>query len=391
MSDNASSRLLAVQVGSGWFPEIAGGLNRYYFDLLRALPAAGVDCRGLVVGSPAVDIDSASAVHAYAPAGASMLTRWRAGRAAVRRVWAGLPSDRPAVLVTHFAPYAYALTRPPTGRPWVVHFHGPWATESAREGEKRWATRAKFHIERSVYRRADRFIVLSAAFRDVMCNGYGIEPARVAVIPGGVDLLRFAPAAVADRSDARRRLSWPLDRPIVLAVRRLASRMGLENLVDAMADLRQRVPDALCLIAGRGRLENELRARIVAAGLAEHVRLLGFVPDADLPWAYRAADVSVMPTESLEGFGLSAVESLAAGTPVLVSPVGGLPEVVRSLDASLILPDAATGTLATALMRALTDASSLPAAEACRAYAERFDWPVIVRQVAAVYAGAIKR
>ena len=389
MSGPTPSRLLAVQVGSGWFPEAAGGLNRYYFDLLRALPDAGVDRRGLVVGSHDVEADSGGSVRAYAPADVAIWKRWRAGRRAVRQAWSDVPATRPALLATHFAAYAYPLARPPGGRPWVVHFHGPWAAESRREGGGRLATAAKKYIEQAVYRRADRFVVLSDAFRRVLCDGYDIDPARVNVVPGGVDIARFATAFAAGRADARGRMGWPADRPIVLAVRRLASRMGLEKLIDAMADVRRRVPDALCLIAGRGRLEADLRGRITAAGLADSVRLLGFVADDDLPWAYRAADVSVMPSEALEGFGLSAVESLAAGTPVLVSPVGGLPEVVRSLDAALVLDDVTRVPLADALAVALGDPSSLPSAGECRRYATRFDWPIIAGRVADVYRQAV--
>ena len=104
--------------------------------------------------------------------------------------------------------------------------------------------------------------------------------------------------------------------------------MGLENLVDAMVRVHAEVPDALCVVVGRGKLRDQLVARIARKNLQSHVQLLGFVPDEQLPFLYRAADLTVMPSLSLEGFGLSAVESLAAGTPVLVTPVGGLPEVV---------------------------------------------------------------
>ncbi|MGC4030155.1 MAG: glycosyltransferase family 4 protein [Tepidisphaeraceae bacterium] len=388
-----STRLTTVQVGSGWFPEIAGGLNRYYFDLVHALPAVGVDCRGLVVGSAEVDRQSGGAVHAYAPAKASLLERWRAGRRATRDALTSPTLPKPAVLVTHFALYAWPLPRPPREIPTVVHFHGPYAAESAREGGGRLATAFKRYLERSVYRRADRLIVLSEAFRNVLCDGYGIAPERVAVIPGGVDVLRFTRAYELSREEARQRLGWPTDRPIVLAVRRLAGRMGLEHLVDAMNDVRRRVPDALCLIAGRGRLADALADRIRAAGLEQHVRLLGFVPDADLPLAYRAADVSVLPTESLEGFGLSAAESLATGTPVLVAPVGGLPEVVRDLAPGLILAKSAdAAVLGDALAAAFQSPGRLPSAEQCHTYAAaRFAWPTIAERVAEVYAQAFQQ
>ncbi len=92
----------------------------------------------------------------------------------------------------------------------------------------------------------------------------------------------------APRAEA---LNLPTDRPIVLTLRRLVRRMGLEDLVDAMATVRRSVPDALLLIVGRGTLDAELRERIAAIGLQDHVRLLGALPDARLPLVYRAADL----------------------------------------------------------------------------------------------------
>ena len=74
--------------------------------------------------------------------------------------------------------------------------------------------------------------------------------------------------------------------------------------------------------------------------MANHVRMLGSSRDADLPLYYRAADLSVVPTVALEGFGLVAAESLAAGCPALVTPVGGLPSVVADLSPDLVLEDA---------------------------------------------------
>ena len=117
------------------------------------------------------------------------------------------------------------------------------------------------------------------------------------------------------RDEARQILGWPRNRPIVLAVRRLTRRMGLVELIAAAQIIRRRVPDVLILIAGRGILAGELEAQIRAADMQDHVQMLGFLPDSKLPLAYRAADITVVPSLALEGFGLSAAESLAAGTP----------------------------------------------------------------------------
>jgi glycosyltransferase involved in cell wall biosynthesis len=382
--------LSTLQIGVGWFPENPGGLDRYFYELLRALPGVDVACRGLVIGSDRVAAESGGRVRAFASRGDSILKRWFAAREATTQTLAEL--GRRCLVSAHFSLYAHpglgGLVS--QGRPMVVHFHGPWAAESQQEGSGRIATWIKRRLENSVYRRADAFITLSTAFRNLLCEQYGIDSARVHVIPGGVDVDRFQSVIAMPRPDARVRLGLPGDRPIVLSVRRLVNRMGLENLIDAMQRVRATVPEALCVVVGRGKLHDQLQAQIVRHDLQSHVRLLGFVRDEQLPLVYRAADVTVMPSVSLEGFGLSAIESLASGTPVLVTPVGGLPEVVRELDPRLVMPGSDVGALTDSVVAALTNPAANPSAEACAAYARRrFHWPIIAQQVRSVYETAL--
>ena len=250
-------------------------------------------------------------------------------------------------------------------------------------------TRAKAALERAVYRRGNRFIVLSEAFRDILHRDYGVPLERVRVIAGGVNVGRFATKTT--RREARERLGWRQDRPTILAVRRLAQRMGLKDLIEAMDKVRVSVPDAQLLVAGTGPLAKALNAHVRALGLEDSVRFLGFVSDEDLTLAYRAADLTVVPTVALEGFGLVAVESLAAGTPVLVTPVGWLPEVVRELSPDLVLPTTGADSLAEGLAASLEGELVLPSAQSCQAYArERFDWPVVASRVRGVYTEAIR-
>jgi len=289
------------------------------------------------------------------------------------------------LVAAHFALYAFPVLDLIRDLPLVVHFHGPWAWEGREEARPGMQMRIKAWLERQVYRRAARYVVLSEAFGHELVERYRVDPACVRVVPGGVEAERFA--LDVTRQEARERLGWPLNRPIVLSVRRLVRRMGLKQLIEAMVLVRQQVPEALLLIAGRGPLAEGLQAQIEAQQLRQHVRLLGFLSEELLPWAYRAADLTIVPTVALEGFGLITLESLAAGTPVLVTPVGGLPEAVRGLSASLVLEAATKEALAAGLIEALTGQRSLPAPEACQAYVRaHFDWPVIARKVKAVYA-----
>jgi glycosyltransferase involved in cell wall biosynthesis len=144
------------------------------------------------------------------------------------------------------------------------------------------------------------------------------------------------------------------------------------------------------LIAGRGPQSCELQERIVREDLQDTVRLLGFIPDEDLPLAYRAADLTVVPSVALEGFGLVAAESLAAGTPAMVTPVGGLPELVRALCPELIFSAATVPALAEGIKTFLKDRQRFSTDHDCRRYAsENFDWRHVAAAVAQVYLNAV--
>ncbi|MHB1310872.1 MAG: asparagine synthase (glutamine-hydrolyzing) [Gemmatimonadaceae bacterium] len=376
--------LHTVQVGMEWFPDEPGGLNRVFFELARHLPAAGVDVRGLVVGSPGVARDTEGRITGVAPQAASLVSRLRAMHSAAAAL---LRADPDAIAVGHFALY----TAPLLGllgqtRPFVFHFHGPWAQETYAEKVSGVMPRLKAAVERRVYQRADACIVLSGAFGRILHASFGVPWEKIHVIPGGVDCARFN---IADsRAACRARLGWPPDRRIVLAVRRLTHRMGLDHLVAAVTALKARVPGVLVLIAGRGPVEAELQTLIQRASLEDHCRLVGFIAEDDLPAAYRAADLTVVPSVALEGYGLIVPESLAAGTPVMVTPVGGLPETVDGLSAHLVFASSSASAIARGLGDALTGAVPLPSAAECLAFARaRNDWPVVAEQVRRVYEG----
>jgi glycogen(starch) synthase len=369
-----------------WFPERQGGLDRVYYELSRALPESGFDVVGLVAGTELAAAQTHGMIQAFAPQKSSLPARLRGMRQAFTKM---VQAEMPDIIVSHFALYTLPLVDRLGRLPFVIHFQGPWADEGAVEGNAKLRHAFKRWVENLVYRRADRAIVLSQAFADVLATRYGYPRARIHIIPGGIDAPRFAVAA--SREEARQRLGWPADRPTIVAVRRLVPRMGLENLIAAIDIVRREVPDIMLKIAGRGMLQAQLTQQIAELGLADNVSLAGFVSDDDLPYFYRAANLSVVPTVALEGFGLIAAESLAAGTPCLVTPVGGLPEVVSALSPDLVLASTAASDIAERLQAVLSGRLSLPDETQCRAYAAgNFDWKIIAARVADVYRQALR-
>ncbi len=375
-----------TEIGTGWFAENPGGLERVFYGLFEHFADVAVQARGLVAGSAAVAELSGGAVYSFAPPGAPLLTRWAGLRRTLRKT---LREQRPDLIATHFALYTFPVLDLVRSYPLVIHFHGSWALESGVETTSRFGVAVKKYVETVVYRRATRFIVLSQAFKTVLRETYGVPDARIDVVPGGVDTRSYDTGL--SMAEARAALGWPLERPILLAVRRLVKRQGLENLIAAVAELRHQHPDVLLFIAGQGPLKSVLEAQIQALGVGEHVRLLGFVPDDNLPLSYRAANLSVVPTAAHEGFGLITIESLAAGTPVMVTPVGGLPEALREFSPDLILPDSSAESLIFGIASVLTGTQELPTSRACQAYArDYFDYRTVAERTRQVYSQALQ-
>jgi glycosyltransferase involved in cell wall biosynthesis len=371
-----------VQIGKGWFPEEPGGLNRYFYDCVEYLPQTGVTVHGLVAGSDQVVNGSEGIVSAFAPSQSSLLTRWQGARRS-------LPSYLKAadIIVSHFALYTFPVLTQLGDRPLVVHFHGPWALESQAEGTNSISTQVKKWLEQTCYRRAAVFIVLSKAFQNILHERYGVPLDKILVVPGGVNADHFQ--THLSQTEAREKLGWNRDRPTIVAVRRLAKRMGLENLVQAIAQVKQQYPDVQLKIAGKGALKETLQTQIRDLGIEDQVELLGYVPDEQLPLIYRAANFSVVPTVSLEGFGLIVVESLASGTPVLGTPIGGIPEILRPFSTDLVLDGCEVNHLSQGILDALDGTRSLPSAQECQAYIQQnFAWPIIAQKLQMIYAAA---
>jgi glycosyltransferase involved in cell wall biosynthesis len=290
-------------------------------------------------------------------------------------------AGKPDAINLHFALYSFPILKVlPDGVPITFTFHGPWALESEQEGAGNLSIFLKHWIEQRVYHRCDRFIVLSKAFGTILHQNYQIPWSKIHVIPGGVDTERFN--SNLSPQQAREQLNWPQERIILFTPRRLVHRMGLDKLLSAIAQIKPHLPDVWLAVAGKGPLRASLEQQTTELELSDHVKFLGYLPDELLPVAYQAADLTVIPSQSLEGFGLVLLESLACGTPVLCTPVGGMPEILEQFSPQLITDSSEVEAIATRLAEFLTGQLSMPSRTACRDYAcTHFSWSKIAQQV----------
>lgn len=370
-------------VGMGWAPEAAGGLNRYFRELHDSLVLSGAEVRPIVLGEAASAPATARVVSSPAATAPGRLL------ALERAVRAARPDTD--VFNTHFAMHSFlpTLTHAFGSRPVVNSFHGPWAAESSAAGARPQVVAVKRALERYTYKRADRTIVLSEAFRLQVCD-LGVPAATVSVVHPGVDLNHFHPLDDEARRQAKVRLGLPLDRPIAVSVRRLVPRMGLDVLIAAWALLRTRTEaNPVLHIVGEGPSRPELESRVREAGLTDCVHFAGRVPDDLLPQYYACSDLAVTPTLELEGWGLVLLEALACGAPVLASDVGGIAEALRGLERPSLVPAGDVESLASALEARLSQPVRPAERQGCRTYAEGFTWSRTAQGVRSVFAEAI--
>jgi glycosyltransferase involved in cell wall biosynthesis len=209
-------------------------------------------------------------------------------------------------------------------------------------------------IARFTVRSADRLIAISeftARYVERLAPNR-----RVTIMHLGTDRERFSPVDRDRRVEIRRRLGLPVDAFVALTVRRLFYRNGLDTLLDATVDLRDHA-NLHVVIGGAGPERNEIEERIRRDGLS-NVHLMGFIPDADLPDYYRAADVFVLPTRTAEGFGLVLMEAAATGIPSIATDSGAPREIVDDGETGLLVPPGSPRELAAAIAR-LHDAPDL--------------------------------
>ena len=327
----------------------AGGVERGTLEIADALVRAGFRAFVASAGGPLVArLEGLGARHVTLPlATKSPPGIWRnaAALAALAR------AEGIAILHARSRAPAWSawLAARRSGARFVTTYHGTY--NEGLPGKR---------LYNSVMARGERVIAISHFIADHLRARHGTDPARIRVIPRGVDEALFDPARVDAGRIAALRAAWsvPAGRPVVMLPGRVTRWKGQGVLVEAMA----RLPgDALALLVGdaqgRAGFGGELRGRIAALGLAERVRLVGHADD--MPAALLLADVVVHASTDAEAFGRTVIEAQAMERCVIASDLGGPRETVEDGVTGWRVPPGDAAALAASIGRVL----ALPAAE----------------------------
>jgi glycosyltransferase involved in cell wall biosynthesis len=368
---------IAIDYTPGY--EQGAGIGRYVRELVSHLAQLDTE-------TPYRLFVSGASTHALPPAPGTNFT-WKPTRISPRwlaRLWHRLHLPIPVETFTgaldlyHATDFVLPPVRPKTRTILTIHdLTFVRVPEAADPPLKRFLESV---VPRSVGR-ATHILAVSEATKADLIALYGTPPEKITVLLHGVDAhfrhLETGLAAVRDKYGIP-------DRPYILAVGTVQPRKNYTRLVKATALLRERDCEVdLVLAGGRGWLEDPIRETIRTSNIGDHVHMIGFADDRDLPVLLSHA-ACVAFVSLYEGFGLPVLEGMACGTPVVTSNLSSLPEVAG--DAALLIDPYDVEAIAEALQRVLDD-SDLRATLVERGYAQaaRFTWENSALQLQNVY------
>lgn len=387
-------------------PPIMGGLEVHIHQLAKHLGERGHDVIQYGVRRykdhvlPAESMEGP--VRTRRIGGTITLGRYEFYEPAFLRMATRLRSDeRPDVIHAHCVyPSALAayVSRQWSGIPYVVTSHGDEIMEFGRSAiygaAKKWMIRRFFGS-------ASHSIAVSEELRQ-LAIGLGSPEERTERLSNVIDVAKFS--SLVDPSAARRELGLPPDARIILSLRRLSLKNGVHYLIRAFAPIARTHPDAYLVLCGDGEMRGELVALVDRLGIGGRVRFLGSVPNNEVQKVIAASDMAVFPSLA-EATSIACLEVMATGVAVVVSDVGGLPEIVTHGQTGLIvrfglpgstfrdpgLPDAVVDDLRTSIERLLDD-RILRARIAHQARSDvlsRYSWSAYAEKVEGIYTHAI--
>jgi glycosyltransferase involved in cell wall biosynthesis len=368
-----------VHIVAPWHPLVTRGREEQgvRFHFYKYAPVRTLNVFGYAAALRA-DVKLRGAAYVAAPL--ALAAGWFAALRVARRY-------RATVMHGHWVvPGGFIALAAAPARPHVVSLHGSDVYVAETFAPARRAARL-------VLERAGAITACSADLAQ-RAIGLGADPARLEVVPYGVDTARFRPQP-EQRASLRAQLGVSGGTLLVFSAGRLVRKKGFEHLIDAWALLGGE-PAALLAIAGDGDLRDELRDRAHRAGLSDRVRFLGNLSQDDVARHLAAADIVVIPSVkddsgNVDGLPNIVLEALSAGAAVIATAAGGIGTVVEHEKTGLVVPERHAEAIAAAVRRTSADpALRARLGESARRMVEaRFGWGRAAERFEAAYRRAL--
>ena len=231
-----------------------------------------------------------------------------------------------------------------------------------------------------VLRNSKNFLVVSNRQRNLIASSFPEFSNKIFVIPNGFNSEYFHPM---DSLTCKKLLKLPENKKIILNISNLISTKGHKNLISAIKLVSNTNTNIICIIVGRGNLENELKTQIETLGLSNFVILAGWRPDVEIPLWINACDIFVLPSLA-EGNPIVMFECLGCGKPFLGTKVGGIPEIISSDNIGLLVDAGDINNLCNNILISIEKDWSR---ELISGYGSNFSWNIIAKKMKEIYEG----
>ncbi len=336
----------------GWEfpPHHSGGLGVACYGLTRALSALGLDiifvmpkkldvgvpwARFLFADMPKIDVHAVnSPITPYSTGGSrawqsssSVSYGWDLYTEVLRYAAAGkqiaLEESFDIIYAHDWLSFgAGVAAKAATGKPLIVHVH---ATEFDRSGGAESINRDVYALEKEGMEKADVVIAVSDFTKTILVREYGIPESKIRVVHNGID---EATLPAGNTMLPRLRQLKQAGNKLVLFLGRITLQKGPDYFIRVAKRVSEKNSNVMFVVSGSGDMEGEMMSLAARLGIADKVFFTGFVEGSERHEMYRAADLFVMPSVS-EPFGITTLEAMKLGVPVLVSKQSGIAEAVR--------------------------------------------------------------
>jgi len=330
-----------------FYPDDMGGSGRYLREICQGLVARGhhvhVITRRWKTEQPLFEVCDGIEVSRYVTDSRSMVSHILGTVKNTRALYRELSRKTQYDIINFHNPTAslgLIFSKSIGTAAKVYTFHSPWhkeyaiKTESSRSYLRGLQIFIRRFLEKIVIHQCPLAIVLSHFMEDQLRAIHKNRSITIELCPGGANIHRFRPSS--DRMRVRTQLNLPSDKTVLLTVRGLTPRTGVENLIRAMGRIVKQNSDIYLVVGGGGILKDKLVELTRQLDLDHHIEFVGYIKDEHLVSYYQAADFFILPTKYLEGFGLVTTEALACGLPVLATPVGGTMEILNRFERKLL-------------------------------------------------------
>lgn len=228
-------------------------------------------------------------------------------------------------------------------------------------------------FEKRTYQIANEVICVSEDSKKILTKKYGIDASKIIVIQNGVDIEKFHPIESVKKINNS-----------LLYVGRIDARKGVDFLIRSMLSVILKNPEVKLFVGGKGKLLPELKKYVIENDLYENIKFIGFIPDDELNEWYNKVKCVVVPS-IFEGFGITVIEAMAAGTPVIGTNVDGIKSIIKNGENGYLVEYGDIDSLANLIIDVLRNDNSKVINLGLKIIKDRYDWEVISNETEAVY------